>query len=78
MFAAVPRRRGASEAAATLEATVVIEVLLVLIRHPGASPQQVARYLQGHAPPIRLLQVSVVFTRYDLAQVAKKGACTDC
>ena len=71
-------RHRASEAAAALEATVIIEVLLALIRHPGASPPQVARYLQGHAPPIRLPQVSTVFTRYDLAQVARRGACTDC
>ena len=58
------------------EPTLVIEVLLVLIRHPGASPEQVARHLQGHAPPIRLPQVSAVFTRYGLAQAARKGAST--
>ena len=71
-------RRRAGEAAAALEATVVIEVLLVLIRHPGTSPLQVARRLQGHAPPIGLPQVSAVFTRYDLEQLQKRGASTDC
>ena len=51
---------------------------LELIRHPGSSPTQVARRLQGHAPPIALPQVSAVFTRFDLAQVAQKGGSADC
>lgn len=68
----------ASEAAATLEATLVIEVLLALIRHPGSSPAQLARRLQGHVPPIGLPQVSAVFERFELEQVAQKGGSADC
>ena len=70
--------RRASEAAAALEPTVIIEVLLVLIRHPGSSPVQVARRLQGRAPPIVLSQVSAVFTRFHLEQVGEKGGATGC
>ena len=68
----------ASEAAATLEATLVIEVLLALIRHPGSSTAQLARRLQGHVPPIGLPQVSAVFKRFELEQVAQKGGSADC
>ena len=65
--------RRASEAAAALAPTVIIEVLL--IRHPGSSPVQVARRLQGHAPPIVLSQVSAVFIRFDLeSRSGKRGA----
>ena len=63
--------------AAALEPTLVIEVLLALIRHPGSSPEQLARRLQGHAPPIARPQVAAVFDRFDLRQVAKKGGATD-
>ena len=70
--------RRVSAAAAALEATVIIEVLLELIRRPGSSPAQVAHRLQGHAPPIDLSLVTAVFTRFDLAQVAKKGGASAC
>ena len=43
-----------------------------------SSDPAVARRLQGHAPPIALSQVSAVFTRFDLAQVAQKGGSADC
>ena len=66
--------RSASKAVADLEPTVVIEMLLVLIHHPGSSPVQVVRHLQSHSPPIALPQVTAVFTRFDLAEVGKKGA----
>ena len=59
--------------AAAWEPTVIREVLLALIRHPGASPVQLARRLQGHAPPIALSQVAAVFARFDLAQVESNG-----
>ena len=65
-------------AGAAPEAAVIIAVLLALIRHPGASAAQVARRLQGHAPPISLPQVSAVFTRFDLAQTAQKGGSAPC
>ena len=59
--------------AAAWEPTVIREVLLALIRHPGASPAQLARRLQGHAPPIALSQVAAVFARFDLAQIESNG-----
>ena len=49
---------------------VVIQILLALIRHPGAQPAEVVRHLYGLAPPISLSQVQAVFTRYELG---KKG-----
>jgi hypothetical protein len=57
---------------------VVIQVLLVLIRHPGAGPADVVRTLRGHSPPIVLDQVVEVFARYDLEDVGKKGGPTSC
>jgi hypothetical protein len=45
---------------------VVIQILLTLIRHPGAQPTEVARHLYGIVPPITLEQVQAVFARYEL------------
>jgi hypothetical protein len=47
---------------------VVIQVLLVLIHHPGSGPADVARRLRGRSPPIPVDQVRVVFTRYALGE----------
>lgn len=47
---------------------VVIQVLLVLIRHPGSKPTDVARRLRGRSPPIRVDQARAVFTRYALGE----------
>lgn len=47
---------------------IVIQVLLILIRHPGAKPPEVVRHLRGHSPPILLAQVEVVFARYALGE----------
>ena len=52
---------------------VIIEVLLILIRHPGSNTGDVARRLKGHSPPIRMPHVRVVFDRYNLDDVGKKG-----
>jgi hypothetical protein len=52
---------------------VVIEVLLVLIRYPGSRAGDVARRLKGHSPPITMQHVRVVFDRYALDDVGKKG-----
>ena len=52
---------------------VVIEVLLILIRHPGSKLAEVMRRLRGHAPPIRAEHVRVVFDRYDLEHLGEKG-----
>jgi len=51
---------------------IIIQVLLVLIRHPGSKEADVARRLKGHSPPITLQQVESVFSRYSLSE--KKGA----
>jgi hypothetical protein len=52
---------------------MVIEVLLVLVRHPGATSAEVVRRLRGNSPPITAAHVRVVFDRYDLDTVGKKG-----
>ena len=57
---------------------VVIEVLLTLLRHPGAKVADVVRYLRGHCPPIILAQVALVFDRYQLDQIGKKGGASIC
>ncbi len=53
---------------------VVIEVLLVLVRHPSSSQGDVARRLQGRSPPIGLPSVHAVFVRYGLDE--KRGLST--
>ena len=58
-----------SELAAAFQPDVIIEVLLVLVRHPRSLPAEVARRLQGHSPPIRLAQVQAVFDRFGLAGI---------
>jgi len=65
------RRLGEGEI--ELGPTVVIAVLLVLIRHPGSTPGQVVRRLRGHSPPIPIVQVHRVFSRYELDDIGKKG-----
>lgn len=62
--AALPRR-------SEVPLEVVVEVLLVLLRHPKSDPQAVVRRLKGHSPPIVLRDVEQVFDRYELGQ--KKG-----
>ncbi len=62
-----------SRLAASLEPDTIIAVLLVLVRHPGSLPAQVARRLQGHSPPIPMPQVQAVFDRFDLASLAQEG-----
>jgi len=52
---------------------MVIQVLLILIRYPGARAGEVARRLKGHSPPIALRDVQVVFDRFDLDSVGEKG-----
>ena len=64
--------------AASLEPELIIEVLLVLLRHPGSPPTQLARRLQGLSPPIHLAQVQAVFQRFDLAGIGPKGGSTRC
>ena len=51
----------------------IIAVLLTLLHHPEAKAADVVRYLQGHSPPIPMVQVNAVFALYDLASIGKKG-----
>ena len=44
------RQKRLAAPAAALEPVTIIAVLLVLVRHPGSLPAQVARRLQGHSP----------------------------
>ena len=67
-----------SDLAASLEPGLIIEVLLVLVRHSGSLPAQVARRLQGHSPPIELAQVQAVFDRFDLTGIGEKGGSAPC
>jgi len=55
---------------------IIIDVLLILIRHPGYRPADVARALRGHVPPITTEQVIEVFYRYDLEEIGKKKGST--
>lgn len=75
--AQVRRRHEAREVEAGdgIDDAMVIEVLLVLIRHPGASASDVARRLRGRAPPVRIDQVRAVFARYELGE---KGGASTC
>lgn len=50
------------------EDTMVIQVLLALIRHPGSDWAGIVRRLCGHSPPITSKQVQTVFTRYGLGE----------
>ena len=63
--------------AAALPAPIIIEVLLALLRHPGASPAQVARRLREQAPPITLSQVTAVLERFDLAPFTRPRGAAD-
>lgn len=47
---------------------LIIRVLLVLLRHPGSTPGQLAHRLAGRAPPISRAQVDLVFARYGLGE----------
>lgn len=57
---------------------IIIAVLLVLLRYPGAGQAEVVRHLRGHSPPIAIEQVGVVFARYDLDNLGEKGGATIC
>lgn len=52
----------------------VVDVLLVLIRHPGSDPSAVSRRLRGRSPPVSIEQIRWVFDRYELGQ--KRGLST--
>jgi hypothetical protein len=74
--AQLTRRReqlAAQKAEADVTDAIVIEVLLVLIRHPGSQLADVVRRLRGHSPPVNAEHVRVVFGRYDLEHLGEKG-----
>jgi len=56
---------------------IIIQVLLVLLRHPGAKAADVVRYLRGHSPPITMAEVRLVFAQYELEDIGKKGGATN-
>lgn len=58
------------------EDSVIIQVLLMLIRHPGSQPADVMRLLRGHSPPVSMEQVVSIFAQYDLESISKKGGTT--
>ena len=74
----IAARQPGDEEPIVVDDTIVIQVLLALIRHPGSGPADVVRTLRGHSPPIVLEQVVHIFTRYDLEDVGKKGGPTNC
>ncbi len=57
---------------------VIIRVLLTLLHHPGAKAADVVRYLRGHSPPITMAEVRIVFARYELDSIGKKGGASNC
>ena len=57
---------------------VVIQVLLILIRHPGSKAGDVAHRLKGYSPPITMKHVRVVFDRYNLDDVGEKKGPSRC
>jgi len=56
---------------------VIIQVLLTLLRHPAATAADVVRYLRGHSPPITMTEVRIVFARYALDGIGKKGGASN-
>ncbi len=57
---------------------VIILVLLTLLHHPAAKAADVVRYLRGHSPPITMADVRIVFARYELDNIGKKGGASNC
>jgi hypothetical protein len=74
----IAARQSGETAIVRLDDSVIIQVLLTLIRHPGSRPGDVVRALRGHSPPISMEQVVEIFTRFDLDDVGKKGGSTSC
>ena len=64
--------------ALVVDDSIVIQILLVLIRHPGSKAADVVRRLRGHLPPITFEQVRAVFSRYDLEDLGEKGGPSSC
>ena len=67
----------ATEAEPEIGDAVIIQILLTLLHHPGAKAADVVRYLRGHSPPITMAEVRLVFDRYELDEIGKKGGATN-
>ena len=69
------RKNQLAQAKLELDVTdrIVIEVLIVLIRNPNASIPEVIKRLKGHSPPITAEHIQIVYKRYDLDNLGKKG-----
>ena len=80
----IERRQALIDAAETasieleVDDRIIIEVLLVLLRHPGSKAAEVVRYLRGHSPPITLAQIRIIFARYELDSIDQKGGASNC
>lgn len=61
------------QARAEITDAIVIDVLLTLIRYPGARFAGVVRRLQGHSPPITSEHVRIILDRFNLENLGKKG-----
>jgi hypothetical protein len=70
----VPTKEGEPE----IGDPVIIQVLLTLLHHPGAKAADVVRYLRGHSPPVTMAEVRIVFARYELDSLGKKGGASNC
>ena len=60
--------RGCGASEAEVSDAMAIRVLLDLVRHPGSTPLDVARRLQGLSPRVGLPQVQEVFARFELGE----------
>ncbi len=63
--------------ASAIDDAAIIRILLTLLRHPGATEADTVRYLRGHSPPIAMAQVRIVFARFELDNLGKKGGATN-
>ena len=57
---------------------IVIQILLTLLRNPGAKAVEVVQHLYGHSPPISMDQVRTVFEIYNLDNIKEKGGSSNC
>jgi len=70
-------QRAKKHRGSAVDEEVIIRILLTLLRHPGATEADTVRYLRGHSPPVTLTKVQIVFVRYELANLGKKGGATN-
>ena len=66
---------GAAATEVTIADEVIIRVLLVLLRYPGAEPADVVRHLGGRAPPVSRAEIDAVFASYNLGEEGGPRIC---